>query len=197
MGFVGFPGQAGRYMSGLCVATLGLCAAGWLALAPVAFGYRSAGPAGMSLHRAAWADWATAAALALVSLVTLACWVVAWRRRLRADGILARASRRQARRETRAQRRRQRNNEGAARTPDPVEVLSELRALLTPLLPEPAEPPVPGEPAKLAERAGPDENHRPGALAVPHPRSGGLTAMGSMLAGAELLMVGCGEEEAW
>ena len=29
MGFVGFPGQAGRYVSGLCVATLGLCAAGW------------------------------------------------------------------------------------------------------------------------------------------------------------------------
>ena len=87
MGFVGFPGQAGRYVSGLCVATLGLCVAGWLA--PVAFGYRSAGRAGTSLHRAAWADWATAAALALVSLVTLACWVVAWRRRLRADGILA------------------------------------------------------------------------------------------------------------
>ena len=107
MGFVGFPGQAGRYVSGLCVATLGLCAAGWLALAPVAFGYR---------------------------------WVVAWRRRLRADGILARASRRQARRETRAQRRRERDGEGAARTPDPAQVLSELRALLTPLLPESAEP---------------------------------------------------------
>ena len=41
MGFVGFPGPMGRYLSGLCVATLGLCAAGWLALAPVAFGYRS------------------------------------------------------------------------------------------------------------------------------------------------------------
>jgi hypothetical protein len=197
MSFVGFPGQAGRYVSGLCVATLGLCAAGWLALAPVAFGYRSAGRAGTSLHRAAWADWATAAALALVSLVTLACWVVAWRRRLRADGILAPASRRQARRETRAQRRRERDGEGAARTPDPVQVLSELRALLTPLLPEPAEPPVTGEPAKLAERAGPDENHRPGAPAVPHPRSGGLPAMESMLASAELIMVGCSEEEAW
>ena len=182
MGFVGFPGQAGRYVSGLCVATLGLCAAGWLALAPVAFGYRSAGRAGTSLHRAAWADWATAAALDLVSLVTLACWIVAWRRRLRADGILAPASRRQARRETRAQRRRERDGEGAARTPDPAQVLSELRTLLTPLLPEPAEP---------------DENHRPGAPAVPHPRSGGLAAMEPMLAGAELLMVGCSEEEAW
>src|ERR1700704_5386027 len=105
MSVVGFSGQVGRYLSGLCVAPLGLCAAGWLALAPVAFGYRSAGRAGTSLHRAAWADWATAAALALVSLVTLACWVVAWRRRLRGDGILPRVSRRQARREARAQRR--------------------------------------------------------------------------------------------
>ena len=119
MSFVGLPGRAGRYVSGLCVATLGLCAAGWLTLAPVAFGYRNAGLAGTSLHRAAWADWATAAALALVSLVTLACWVVAWRRWLRADGILAGASRRQARPETRAQRRRERDGEGAARTPDP------------------------------------------------------------------------------
>jgi hypothetical protein len=32
--------------------------------------------------------------------------------------------------------------------------------------------------------------------AVPAARSGGLAAMESML-GAELLMVGCGEEEAW
>jgi len=203
MRVAGFPGQAGRYVPGLCVGTLGLCAAGWLALAPVAFGYRSADRAGTSLHRAAWADWATAAALALVSLVTLACWVVAWRRRLRADGILAGASRRQARRQTRAQRRRERDGEGAARTPDPAQVLSELRTLLIPLLPEPGEPSEPSEPgepgeaAGSAERAGPDENHRLGAPAVPHPRSGGLPAMEYMLAAADLLTVGCGEEEAW
>jgi len=43
MSVVGFSGQVGRDLSGLCVATLGLCAAGWLALAPVAFGYRGAG----------------------------------------------------------------------------------------------------------------------------------------------------------
>ena len=84
-----------------------------------------------------------------------------------------------------------------------MQVLSELRTLLTPLLPEPAEPaesavpPEPGEASGSAERAGPDENHRPGAPAVPHPRSGGVAAVESMLAGAELLMVGCGEEEAW
>jgi len=184
VGVVGFSGQVGRYLSGLCVATLGLCAAGWLALAPVAFGYRTAGRPETSLpsaglQRAAWADWATAAGLAVVSLVTLACWIAAWRRRLRADGILLPASRRQARRESRTQRRRQRDDETAVRTPDPAQVLSELRTLLTPLLAEP------------------DEDHRLGVPVVPHPRSGGLAAMESMLAGAELLMVGCGEEEAW
>jgi hypothetical protein len=147
------------------VATLGLCAAGWLALAPVAFGYRKAGP-----HDAALTDWATGAGLAVVSLVTLVFWIVTWRRKLRADGILVRTSRRQARREARAQRRRERSGQAAARTPDPAQVLSELRALLIPLLAEPV---------------------------VPAARSGGLAAMESMLAGAELLVVGCGEEEAW
>ena len=197
MSVVGFSGQVGRYLSGLCVATLGLCAAGWLALAPVAFGYRSAGRPGTSLpsaglQRAAWAGWATAAGLAVVSLVTLACWIAAWRRRLRADGILIRASRRQARRESRVQRRRQRDNETAVRTPDPAQVLSELRTMLTTLLAEPADGQA--EPDQARE---PDEDHQPGIAVVPHPRAGGLAAMESMLAGAELLMVGCGEEEAW
>jgi hypothetical protein len=191
MSVVGFSGQVGRYLSGLCVATLGLCVAGWLALAPVAFGYRSAGRPGTllpsaGLQRAAWVDWATAAGLAVVSLVTLACWIAAWRRRLRADGILVRASRRQARRESRAQRRRQRDDETAVRPPDPAQVLSELRTLLTPLLAEPAD-----------GQAEPAEDHQLGVPAVPHPRAGGLAAMESMLAGAELLLVGCGEEEAW
>ena len=192
MGVVGFSGQVGRYLSGLCVATLGLYAAGWLAVAPVAFGYRTAGRPETSLpsaglQRAAWADWATAAGLAVVSLVTLACWIAAWRHRLRADGILVRASRRQARRESRTQRRRQRDDETAARIPDPAQVLSELRTLLTPLLAEPLD-------GQVRE---PDEDHRLGVPVVPHPRSGGLAAMESMLAGAEVLMVGCGEEEAW
>src|SRR6266567_8121692 len=130
MGLGGFPGSGGsvrylgylgRYLSGLCVATLGLCAAGWLALAPAAFGYRSAGRPGAALHsgalhRATLTDRATAVGLAAVSLITLVSWAVAWRRRLRADGILARTSRRQARREARAQRRRERDGEAAAST---------------------------------------------------------------------------------
>jgi hypothetical protein len=211
MGFVGFPGHMGRYLSGLCVATLGLCAAGWLALAPVAFGYRSASRPGVALHRAALADWATAAGLAVVSLVTLACWVVAWRRRLHADGILAQASRRQVRREARVQRRRERDGEAAASTPDPAQVLSELRALLIPLLAEPANGQAPnglaqgahpaGEPACVQPaRVQPGYHPLPDGVAmpaVPHARSGALAAMESMVAGAELLMVGCGEEEAW
>jgi hypothetical protein len=228
---------SGRYLSGLCAATLGLCAAGWLALAPVAFGYRNASP-----HDAALTDRATGVGLAVVSLVTLVCWVVAWRRKLRADGILAGTSRRQARREARAQSRRERGGEPATRIPDPAQVLSELRALLIPLLaeppngqaadvqaavprtvgvPQPGNEPEPGEP----DGGWPDPHHdepgcrataepdyyqrvgyapapaepgaRPPALAVPAARSGGLAAMESMLAGAELLMVGCGEEEAW
>src|ERR1700724_1767716 len=132
-GFSGSLGFLGRYVSGLCVATLGLCAAGWLALAPLAFGYRGPG-----LREAALTDRATGAGLALVSLVTLVSWVVAWRRKLRADGVLARTSRWQARREARAQRRRQHDGEGPARTPDPAQVLSEMRELRVPLVAEEA-----------------------------------------------------------
>jgi hypothetical protein len=247
MGVGGIPGPVRQYVSGLCAATLGLCAAGWLALAPVAFGYRSArtgsalpgsalpGSAlpGSALHRALLADWATGAALAVVSLATLLAWVVAWRRKLRADGVVAPSSRRQAWREARAQRRQERDGvraadvaEPATGSPDPARVLSELRALLIPLLDEPPageeavheeraheepahqeaihEEPVPGEPVPAEARsevpardgAARDEPASP-ASAVPPPRPGGLAAMESMLAGAELLMVACGEEEAW
>ncbi len=217
MRLAGFSGFSGRYLAGLIVATLGLCAAGWLALAPVAFGYRNADPGDAALT-----DWATGAGLAVVSLVTLICWVVTWRSELRADGILARASRqqtrREARREARAQRRRERDGQAAtARTPDPAQVLSELRALLIPLLAEPPAHPNRGWPDLDHDEAGfrascaePDYYQRDGyqpapaeadghqfVPAVPAARSGGLAAMESMLAGAELLMVGCGEEEAW
>jgi hypothetical protein len=42
-------GFLGRYLAGLCVAVLGLCAAGWLVLTPVAFDYHR-------WHSAALAD---------------------------------------------------------------------------------------------------------------------------------------------
>jgi hypothetical protein len=241
---VGIPGSMRQYVSGLCAATLGLCAAGWLALAPVAFGYRdgAAGPARAALHRAALhrallADWGTAAALAVVSLATLLAWIVAWRRRLRSDGVLAgsswheaRALRRRARAEQQAAAEKQAAaDEHAAADavvpadgpPDPGRVLSELRALLIPLLAEPeavrpaavrapgshraevdeatAREPAVNEPA--GREPARDDPARGGAgaqgPAVPLPRPGGLAAMESMLAGAELLMVACGEEEAW
>ena len=186
-------GSVGRYLSGLCVAILGLCAAAWLALGPMAFGYHGNGQ-----HKAMLTDRATGAGLAVVSLGTLALWVIAWRRALRADGILPGTSRRQARREARARRRRERGDGAPAGVPDPARVLSDLRALLTPLL---AEPTGPDEQAACvpAPRNGPENEAKdePARPVVPHARSGGLAAMESMLAGAELLMVGVGEEEAW
>lgn len=212
MGVGGIPGPVRQYVAGLGVATLGLCAAGGLALAPVASAYRAAG-AGRALHRAALADWGTAAALGAVSLATLLAWIVAWRRRLRADGILTPSARRRAWREARTQRRRERDEvraaevtEPAAGPPDPARVLNELRALLVPLLDE-AEAARPGpdqeepahdEPAREpAAGAEPARCEPAGTPSVPMPRPGGLAAMESMLAGAELLMVACGEEEAW
>jgi hypothetical protein len=76
-------------------------------------------------------------------------------------------------------------------------VLSELRTLLTPLLAGPDGNHAPGGNHGPVGNYQPADGHQPGAPAIPHPRPGGLAAMESMLAGAELLMVGCGEEEAW
>jgi hypothetical protein len=246
-------GLLARYMSGLCVAVLGLCASGWLMLAPVAFGYRGSAP-----HGAVLADRATGAGLAVVSLLTLTGWAIAWRRKLRADGVLPRISRGQARREARELRRRAAasDHEGASGPPDPAQVLSELRALLFPLLaeppPAPQEPPVPAaapEPAAAEPAAVPEVHHQRGGVPEPRselapfrppdgaapgpgqpegyqaagpgpydftpalvlvpavpvdqltpaepPRPSGIAAIESMLAGAELSMAGCGEEETW
>ena len=122
MGGGGLPrhaNPAGRYLSGLCAAGLGLCAAGWLVLTPFAFGYRG------TSHGATPTDLATGSVLAAVCLVTLVAWDAAWRRALQADGVLAgppggppRARDRQAR-------------DGAASpAPEPDQVLTALRALL-------------------------------------------------------------------
>ena len=91
---------AGRYLSGLCAAGLGLCAAGWLVLTPFAFGYRG------TSHGATPTDLATGSVLAAVCLVTLVAWDAAWRRALQAcDGA-------------------------ASAAPEPDQVLTALRALL-------------------------------------------------------------------
>ena len=86
-----------RYLSGLCVASLGLCGGGWLIVATVAFGGADGGAGKVNL--------ATGAGLVLASCAALAAWAVAWRRRMRTDGVLGRrfllVSRREARRNRR------------------------------------------------------------------------------------------------
>jgi hypothetical protein len=196
--------NASRYLAGLCVAAVGLCAGGWLMLTPFAFGYPSHG-------RAAVTALSTGGGLAVLSGGALVCWAMLWRRRLRTDGVLpprpSRRSRRSARRQERAERlvaaARQRELETA---PDPAQVLTDLRALLTPLLadsgiklvPPPAseepaaEEPIVAEPivAEPAEVPGHLRGTRSAAFLTAQPAD-------TLLHGAELLMVGTGEEEAW
>jgi hypothetical protein len=69
-----------RYLSGLCVAGLGLCGGGWLIVATAAFGVAGGGSA-------ANVNLATGAALILASCVAIAAWAAAWRRRMRTDGV--------------------------------------------------------------------------------------------------------------
>jgi len=87
-----------RYLSGLCVAGLGLCGGGWLIVATEAFGGAGAGGAGR-------VNLVTGGALILASLVALVAWALAWRRRMHMDGVLGRrfllVSRREARRNRR------------------------------------------------------------------------------------------------
>ena len=193
MGGARGPGPVGRYLTGLGVAGLGLCAAGWLVLTPFAFGYRGRGWRGAALT-----DWATGGGLAAACLITLAAWAIAWRRALLADGVLARSPRSRAR----VQRRRERHGSGASTAPDPGQVLTALRALLGPLLDPAAEPSAApaGEPGTAGE---PDAAGEPVAAVIPGPRSApeepraGLAVIKSMLAGAELPMTGFEEEEVW
>ncbi len=207
--------SAGRYMAGLCVGALGVCAGGWLVLTPFAFGYRGHG-------RAAVTALATGGGLVVVCAVSVSCWAVLWRRRLRADGVLpvreSRRSRRSARRQAKAERlvRATRQRELVA-APDPAQVLTDLRALLTPLLgnadggavdlvPAPANgshdmDPVEPAPVEAVEVPGIDaaredkqEDEDDMARIPGHLRG---TRSESFFAGAAPLMVGTGEEEAW
>lgn len=192
----GSMGSTGRYLSGLCVAGLGLCGAGWLVLTPFAFGYQSRG-----WHTAMLADLATGSGLAVICVITLLAWTCAWRRTLRADGVLSRPERGPAR----VRRRRERGAGGQAGTADPEQVLTALRALLAPMLDAPAE-----QAPAVAEVGPVVPVAAEVAAVVPGPRSApetepqvmpagpeGIAVIESMLAGAELLMTGCDEEEAW
>jgi hypothetical protein len=90
----------GRYLSGLCAAGLGLCGGGWLIVTAVLVG-------------------------GAPSDATLGCWSLAWRQRMRSDGVLRVESRppspRQARRSRRALRREMRRaaKKRARRGPGP------------------------------------------------------------------------------
>ena len=181
MSGAGDPRPVGRYLSGLGVAGLGLCAAGWLVLTPFAFGDR-----GRRWHGAALTDWATGGGLAAVCLITLVAWAIAWRRALLADGVLARSPRSRAR----VRRRGERHGSGPSAAPDPDQVLTALRALLAPLLDPAAGPSAAavGEPVAAVI---------PGPRSAPEEPQAGIAVIKSVLAGAELPMTGFEEEEAW
>jgi hypothetical protein len=142
-----------RYLSGLCVAGLGLCGGGWLVVTSMAFGGKHGGIADK-------ASMLTGAGLIAVALITLCCWAMAWRRRMRVDGVLmgrflpvsrreARRNRRELRRDVRETARlarrdaRESRKEGglaqldlvpAVSGEDAAELLYEIRTLLGPLL---------------------------------------------------------------
>src|ERR1700761_6229978 len=90
-----------RYLSGLCVAGLGLCAGGWLVVAGLVFG----GLGGPLAAPPRLVNLGTGVGLLAVSAVTAAAWAATWRRRLRADGVLGGRVRRVPRREARRTRR--------------------------------------------------------------------------------------------
>ena len=203
------PGPTGRYVAGLCAAGVGLCAAGWLVLTPFAFGYQ-----GRGWHAATLTDLATGGGLAVICVTTLIAWTLAWRRVLRADGVLTRPERDPARARRRRGRAAEEQGGGQA---DPEQVLTALRALLAPVLDAPAAdapaadapavaPVIPGPRSALeeaaqvprvmpADPAGPQV--MPARPQVMPAGPEGIAVIESMLAGAELLMTGCDEEEAW
>jgi hypothetical protein len=170
-------------------------------LTPFAFGYQ-----GRGWHAATLTDLATGGGLAVICVTTLLAWTLAWRRVLRADGVLTRPERGPAR----ARRRRGRAGEkqGAEQgggQADPEQVLTALRALLAPVLDAPAEHAPAVAPVIPGPRSAPEEAAQvprvvaaepPGPQVMPAGPEG-IAVIESMLAGAELLMTGCDEEEAW
>ena len=192
MGGGGSPGHAnpaGRYLSGLCAAGLGLCAAGWLVLTPFAFGYRG------TSHDATPTNLATGSVLAAVCLVTLVAWDAAWRRALRAGGALTRPPGGPP-----AARRRRARDGAANPVPDPDQVLTALRALLAQPAVAPGPAPADAAPAGSAGPAPADAP--PAGSVIPEPRNGaepanGIAVIESMTARAEPLMPGYEDEETW
>jgi hypothetical protein len=166
-----------RYLSGLCAAGLGLCGGGWLIVTAVLLG---GAPSDATL-----VTLATGAGVALVSVVGLWCWSLAWRQRMRRDGVMLRADRatspRRARRSRRALRREMRRTarnrarrgpqQGAQpRSARPDTGLADLGlagASIAHLVPEPrapesrpsSPPPPPRSPAAAPRGGEPAEHH--------------------------------------
>ncbi|MGH3322316.1 MAG: hypothetical protein ACRDN9_19520 [Streptosporangiaceae bacterium] len=108
-----------RYLAGLAVATGGVLAGGWLILSPFALGYQ---PAGRDLTLPAVVNIASGIGVVVVSAVTILLWGVAWRARLRDDGVLP-------------QKRRDRPSAASPGPSDSTEPSpKELQALLAPLV---------------------------------------------------------------
>jgi len=167
-----------RYLSGLCVAGLGLCGGGWLVVAAVAFRGESGGRAGR-------VNVLTGAALVAVCCLSLVCWSCAWRRRLRADGVLADrfplVSRREARRSRRARGRDERRTARLAeRSARGARRAARRAARLTAggALGEAGAASVLGEGVALGVAAGGDEQYATAepALAVPAPAAAPVVA---------------------
>jgi hypothetical protein len=89
--------RSGQYLTGMCIAGLGVCAGGWLMVTA----FISAASTGGKWDHAAVTILATGAGLVLVAVVTFACWAMAWRQVLRADGVLFGEARRRSRRDAR------------------------------------------------------------------------------------------------
>jgi hypothetical protein len=216
------------------VAGLGLCAAGWLVLTPFAFGYQSRG-----WQAATQTDLATGGGLAVICVTTLTAWTLAWRRALRAEGVLSRPERGPARARRRRERAGDGQGAGQSAAADPEQVLTALRALLAPTLDTPAEEIPAAVPVIPGPRSAPEAGRVPRDCQARYAGPGGMPAgpqvvpagpqvvpagpqvvpagpqvvpagpqvvpagpegiavIESMLAGAELLMTGCDDEEAW
>ena len=139
----------GQYLVGLCLAGLGVCAAGWLVVMALAFAWPASGSPGGRWNDATVATLATGAWLALISSVTFVCWARAWWRALRADGVLAGTApgpRQPSRSVTLSD-----SEAEPVRPASADRMLSELRELLIPLVSSPeAQPPPPLAPGPLA-----------------------------------------------
>jgi hypothetical protein len=95
------PRRSGQYLAGMCIAGLGVCAGGWLVVTALISAGQVPDSSKGTWGHGALAILLTGAGLALVAVVTFACWAMAWRQVLRADGVLYGEARRRSRRDAR------------------------------------------------------------------------------------------------